>query len=169
MSTLVIADQTGQVVRRIDLHGLERLTVGRSTQRDVIINDPAISRFHCILYFESGGWCIADAGSRSGTRIDGHPVVWKRLPPGRAAGVGHLLMWIDCGDESSGGVSDCSAGFRSRATNGLTAQADNVQLSFHAGPEPGHDPDDASNRTSVFLTAETDFLVPANRIDLADR
>src|SRR5688572_10881786 len=102
MSTLVIADDAGKVLRRIDLYGLDRLTIGRSTQRDLIINDPAISRFHCILYFEGGAWCIADAGSRSGTRIDGHPIVWKRLLRGRTATIGHYRLTIESPDQVTG-------------------------------------------------------------------
>jgi predicted component of type VI protein secretion system len=162
MGTLNIADRRGHIIRRLDLHGRERLTIGRSTQRDLIINDPAISRFHCMLYREAGGWCIADAGSRSGTRIDGHPAIWKRLPPGRKASIGHLLMWIEqagCDEPRSLDLAETSSSTRSpsdSSIDGTLGRPDNAG-ERDAGP------------TSAFLTAETDFLRPADRIRDAAR
>lgn len=168
MSTLVIADASGRVIRRIDLYGRERLTIGRSTQRDLIVNDPGISRFHCILYLEAGTWCIADAGSRGGTIVEGHGVVWKRMPPGRIAQIGHLLFRV----ESSEDVDLESP--RPGLEQGPSLAPIDAKSVNHGFPvAEGLDSDaatcDPCGRTSAFLTAETDFLIPADRMEIAGR
>ncbi len=157
MSTLVIADHHGTIIRRISLHGLDRLTLGRSTQRDLIINHPGISRFHSVLYHEDGHWCIADAGSRGGTRVDGKAVLWKRLSPERTATVGAFALWIDTQEDS--GLSGESAERMNHATHRA--------FDLCAATAEQSAAEDVCGRTSSFLNAETDFL-PLADSDPAD-
>jgi hypothetical protein len=53
--------RTGGEQRRTLLAG--RLTVGRSTSTDVVIDDPYVSRRHCILEVEAGGVRVDASGS----------------------------------------------------------------------------------------------------------
>lgn len=65
---------------RMAVHPLEKkkgapfsdmITVGRTPNNDVVLNDITVSRFHA--YFKQKGkqWVVCDAGSKNGTRVDG--------------------------------------------------------------------------------------------------
>ena len=49
--------------------------IGRSKRSDVVIDVPTISRNHAVLTrYDDGSWTIADAGSKSGTLVNGEPI-----------------------------------------------------------------------------------------------
>ena len=49
--------------------------IGRSKSSDVTIQDSAVSRNHAVLTrYDDGSWTIRDAGSKSGTLVNGKPV-----------------------------------------------------------------------------------------------
>lgn len=51
------------------------VTLGRAPNNDVVLNHPALSKFHAYLRRgAAGGWVIDDAGSTNGTLLDGQPV-----------------------------------------------------------------------------------------------
>lgn len=57
------------VVKREKSLSLVRLTVGRTANNDVPVEDPSVSRLHA--FFEPGSpWTVKDAGSRLGTKIN---------------------------------------------------------------------------------------------------
>ncbi len=45
--------------------------IGRQPPADIVIPDARVSRRHARLFFARGGWFVEDAGSTSGTRLDG--------------------------------------------------------------------------------------------------
>ena len=58
-----------------------RITVGRTTNNDVMLDDASVSRFHAWLEHEEGGWMVADAGSKNGTYLNGQKLKPKKLVP----------------------------------------------------------------------------------------
>lgn len=46
-------------------------SIGRSKSNDVVVDDPAVSRNHCVLLRRKNGWFITDTGSKSGTFVNG--------------------------------------------------------------------------------------------------
>jgi FHA domain len=54
----------------------ERITLGRTGNNDVALDDPSVSRFHAWLERQAEGWVLVDAGSRNGTFVAG-----RRLQP----------------------------------------------------------------------------------------
>lgn len=46
-------------------------SIGRSRSNDVVVDDPAVSRNHCVLLRRKEGWFITDTGSHSGTYVNG--------------------------------------------------------------------------------------------------
>src|SRR5690606_23784128 len=54
-------------------HLLEKsqISVGRSSQCDVVINHESMSRKHCLLELEDGKIFVTDLGSTNGVSIDG--------------------------------------------------------------------------------------------------
>src|SRR6185312_10892245 len=45
--------------------------IGSHSTNDLVLRDPAVSRFHCKLIFDEGVWRLQDGGSRNGTELDG--------------------------------------------------------------------------------------------------
>lgn len=46
-------------------------TLGRSKSSDIVVDDPAVSRSHCVLLRRKEGWYVNDIGSKSGTFVNG--------------------------------------------------------------------------------------------------
>ncbi|MFE9452700.1 FHA domain-containing protein [Streptomyces sp. NPDC006739] len=78
------------------LHG-GQITVGRSADADVPLDDPDVSRLHCaVTVAPDGRVSVADLGSTNGTaldgtRVDGHPV---RFSPGALLRIGESALRI---------------------------------------------------------------------------
>ena len=49
-------------------------SIGRSKGSDIVIEDPTVSRNHCVLLRRREGWFVSDVGSKSGTKVNGRPV-----------------------------------------------------------------------------------------------
>ena len=49
-------------------------SIGRSRANDIFVDDPAVSRNHCVLLRRKDGWFVTDSGSKSGTFLNGEPV-----------------------------------------------------------------------------------------------
>ena len=62
----------------------QRVTVGRTKNNDIVLDDTSVSRFHAWLQQDGADkhWTVSDAGSRNGTWVGG-----KRLAPKTAAGL----------------------------------------------------------------------------------
>jgi len=61
--------------RRFQLNDEEMLTIGRSEDCDIHIDDPEISRHHASVVLHNSGVWIQDAGSRNGVFVDEKRVV----------------------------------------------------------------------------------------------
>jgi hypothetical protein len=57
----------------------QRISVGRATSNDLVVDDPAVSALHAAFERYSGGWCIRDLGSSNGTYVNGNRVVGEQL------------------------------------------------------------------------------------------
>ena len=87
---LVFQQNDGPPQRMIDLTHVDRLLVGRGRTCDLVLDDPAVSRLHCVIYREGRYFCVADAGSSRGLRADGSRWLRKRLIPGTLLQFGNL-------------------------------------------------------------------------------
>jgi DNA-binding NtrC family response regulator len=56
--------------RAVVLDG-DHFLVGSHPKNDLVLSDPAVSRFHFRLSRSGRGWAITDTGSTNGTRVDG--------------------------------------------------------------------------------------------------
>ncbi|WP_028815012.1 FtsK/SpoIIIE domain-containing protein [Streptomyces flavidovirens] len=76
------------------LHG-GRISIGRSTQADVPLNDPDVSRLHCtVTLTKDGRVSVADLGSTNGTSLDGEDLTDHPVPfsPGALLRVGESAL-----------------------------------------------------------------------------
>ena len=49
----------------------DRITIGRTSNNDVVIADTSISRLHAYIRRDAGTWVIADGGSKNGSWLQG--------------------------------------------------------------------------------------------------
>ncbi|MER7177736.1 FHA domain-containing protein, partial [Streptomyces mesophilus] len=76
------------------LHG-GKITIGRSADADVPLDDPDVSRLHCaVTLADDGRVSVSDLGSTNGTVLDGAPVADRplRLTPGALLRIGESTL-----------------------------------------------------------------------------
>ncbi|MDY7110658.1 MAG: FHA domain-containing protein [Planctomycetota bacterium] len=101
---LLLYDLDGHLLRRKSLISREKLTVGRSHRCDLTIDDQAVSRLHCVLYLEGERWCVADADSAGGTRVDGRPTHRRRLDDRMLIRLGPYLLQVEGAHKGTGKI-----------------------------------------------------------------
>ncbi|MBR3971963.1 MAG: FtsW/RodA/SpoVE family cell cycle protein [Ruminococcus sp.] len=52
--------------------------IGRSRSNDIVIEDPTVSRNHCVLLRRKEGWFVSDIGSKAGTKVNGRRISGRR-------------------------------------------------------------------------------------------
>lgn len=57
----------------------DRCTVGSSTDSDLVVEDPSVSRTHVLLEQLGGAWFVEDLGSRNGTYLNGQRITGRRV------------------------------------------------------------------------------------------
>jgi pSer/pThr/pTyr-binding forkhead associated (FHA) protein len=62
--------------------GKPTITIGREVGRDIVIDDPTVSRAHAELSYMNGVWMIRDNNSSNGTFVNGVRVTSQVLHPG---------------------------------------------------------------------------------------
>ncbi|MGF1432430.1 FHA domain-containing protein, partial [Kitasatospora sp. LaBMicrA B282] len=83
------------------LHGGE-VRVGRSSQADVPLDDPDVSRLHLSLHLAAdGSVTVHDLGSTNGTTLDGRPLTEdpRPLPPGALLRLGESAVLLAPGTD----------------------------------------------------------------------
>jgi len=68
------------------------LTVGRGDQSGVRLSDQHVSRAHCRLELQPGGFFLSDCGSSFGTFLNGQRVTQSFLRPGDVIRVGDSAL-----------------------------------------------------------------------------
>ena len=71
------------------------MTIGRSPQADISIDDDQISRIHCVIEWMGDTITIEDKGSTNGTYIDARKVSRSTLQPGVPIQLGYSIMKIE--------------------------------------------------------------------------
>jgi DNA-binding NtrC family response regulator len=69
--TLAVEREKGAMASKSLVFDGDLCRIGTHSSNDLVLADPAVSRFHCRLVREDGGWRVRDTGSLNGTRLDG--------------------------------------------------------------------------------------------------
>lgn len=77
-----------------------RMTIGRSSQADIIIEDDQISRIHCSIEWLGDTITIQDNASTNGIYVNSEKVNHATLSPGVPLQLGHSIMKIEYKDEA---------------------------------------------------------------------
>jgi diguanylate cyclase (GGDEF)-like protein len=76
------------------------MTIGRSPQADISLDDDRISRIHCLIKWTDDIIAIEDNRSTNGTYVDSHKISHAILPPGIPLQLGHSVMKIEYKDKA---------------------------------------------------------------------
>ncbi|EYF00008.1 sigma 54-interacting transcriptional regulator [Chondromyces apiculatus] len=74
--------------------GMSPLVFGTSSECDVVVSDPLVSRRHCEIRLTERGVLLRDLGSKNGTLIQGVPILEALLPPGVVVTVGTSQLTV---------------------------------------------------------------------------
>lgn len=69
-------------------------SVGRSTERDICLLDPSVSRDHAVIEVDAQGAVLRDCASTNGTFVNGARIQLQRLTPGDEVSFGTAKMWF---------------------------------------------------------------------------
>jgi hypothetical protein len=97
----------GVVLREVPL-SKDRMTIGRRTHNDVVIDNLAVSGEHAVVSKAGEDFYIEDLGSTNGTTVNGQPVKKHLLQGGDFVEIGkYRLKYVaEGGDEAAGGDVD---------------------------------------------------------------
>jgi hypothetical protein len=65
-----------------------RLTIGRSSECQLVVTDDTVSRRHAELRAQDGRWLLRDLGSSNGTWVNGRRVIEAEVRPGDVVQLG---------------------------------------------------------------------------------
>jgi pSer/pThr/pTyr-binding forkhead associated (FHA) protein len=110
----VIVTLHGKELQRRKLDG--PLTIGRSLEADITLEDGAVSRQNSRIEAEGEKWFVADLKSRNGTRVNGKEIERHELRQGDVIAVGHTKLTFHAGKFVGPRPSDPAAALLSETT-----------------------------------------------------
>lgn len=81
--------------------GAKEVSIGRSPDNGMVIDNPAVSHYHARVFNEEGRLMLEDFGSLNGTFVNGQRVKMISLKPGDSVAIGkHTIIVTDSRDEA---------------------------------------------------------------------
>src|SRR6516162_11071230 len=94
MSKLVL--KFGNSVLKEVLVAENEVSIGRSPENGIVIDNPAVSHFHARVFNEEGRLMLEDFGSLNGTFVNGQRIKMVTLKPGDSVAIGkHTIVVTD--------------------------------------------------------------------------
>ncbi len=109
MAKLILRGEQGD--REIPLQKNQSVTIGRTPDCDLPIDDTQASRRHCTVQWGDGGWEVSDLGSTNGTLVNSTLIKTEKLYDGDAIRIGAceiVLADPDAVRPTGGGGACCS-------------------------------------------------------------
>jgi hypothetical protein len=88
---LVIRSGGGRTGQSFPLRG-DRMTIGRTPDAEIFLDDVTVSRDHAVLVHRQGGWYLDDSGSLNGTYVNRRRIESHRLEDGDELQVGKYKL-----------------------------------------------------------------------------
>ncbi len=92
--SLTVERDSGKATSRTVLYDGDLCRIGTHASNDLVLADPAVSRFHCRLVREEGAWRVRDWGSLNGTRLEGVRIRDADLPGDATLAVGDSIVRV---------------------------------------------------------------------------
>jgi len=83
---------SGQMAGRVFTLANRRMSIGRTDDNDIALEDDTVSSSHAVISFGGGCWTVEDVGSRNGTFVNDRPVSQKELENGDVVKFGEIQM-----------------------------------------------------------------------------
>jgi pSer/pThr/pTyr-binding forkhead associated (FHA) protein len=97
MSKLVLKFENA-VLREVAV-GEKEVSIGRSPDNGIVIDNPAVSHYHARVFNEEGRLMLEDFGSLNGTFVNGQRIKMIGLKPGDSVMIGkHTIVVTDSAD-----------------------------------------------------------------------
>ncbi len=97
-------------------------SIGRSKSNDIVIEDPTVSRNHCVLLRRKEGWFVSDVGSKSGTKFNGRKISSrKKIEIDDQFVIGSTTLCLKRGSEFDEGINQHWFFSRSNEKRGVSA------------------------------------------------
>src|SRR5262245_40118275 len=87
---LVIAE--GKEAGREFVFEQDSVLIGRTSECDVVLYDPGVSRKHARIFSEAANYYVEDMGSSNGTKVNGAIITKKQLSDGDAISLGPVVF-----------------------------------------------------------------------------
>ena len=85
-------------------------SIGRGSENDLVVDDPAVSRQHATIVFQEGQYVVEDAGSSNGTMVEGSPTARTVLSSGSALRLGETeLVFMQAEGTMTAGATSAGA------------------------------------------------------------
>jgi pSer/pThr/pTyr-binding forkhead associated (FHA) protein len=85
--------------------GFREVSIGRSPDNGIVIDNPAVSHYHARVFNEEGRMMLEDFGSMNGTFVNGQRVKMVTLQPGDSVAIGkHTIVFSDSREMEPVGV-----------------------------------------------------------------
>jgi pSer/pThr/pTyr-binding forkhead associated (FHA) protein len=79
--------------------GQKEVSIGRSPENSIVIDNPAVSNYHARVFHEEGRLMLQDFGSLNGTFVNGQRVKMVMLKPADSIAIGkHTIVVTDSAD-----------------------------------------------------------------------
>jgi FHA domain len=95
--------------------GPKEVSIGRSPENGLVIDNPAVSHYHARVFNEEGRLMLEDFGSMNGTFVNGQRVKMVTLKPGDSVAIGKHTIVIAEGRDVSGLAPANGGGARAAA------------------------------------------------------
>jgi len=92
--SLTVEREAGRPAARTVFFDGDFCRIGTHSSNDLVLQDPAVSRFHCRLLREEGAWRVRDWGSLNGTRLEGVRIRDADLPADATLSVGDSIVRV---------------------------------------------------------------------------
>jgi len=106
MPTLLLKFENS-VLKKVPV-GPREVSIGRSPDNSLVIDNPAVSHYHARVFQEDGRLMLEDFGSLNGTFVNGQRVRLVTLQPGDAVGVGKHTILVSNFEEEAVAVASPS-------------------------------------------------------------
>jgi len=108
MSKLVLKFENS-VLKEVAV-GAREVSIGRSPENGIVIDNPAVSNYHARVFSEEGRMMLEDFGSLNGTFVNGQRVKMVTLKPGDSVGIGKHTIVVTESQEVRGTAPGGSTG-----------------------------------------------------------
>ena len=96
--SVIVVQRGPEIGQRFELSG-DRLTVGRSADADIMLDDVTVSRHHAEFVADGDGWALVDMGSLNGSYVNRQSVERHLLTTGDMIQIGKFRLQYLHADE----------------------------------------------------------------------